>query len=122
MTDDRQRREGRGRKAESLAAFALRLKGYRVLARRLRTPAGEIDLIVRRGATIAFVEVKARATRGAAASSVSTAQRRRIVRAAAHYIAANPGFGALTHRFDAVLIVPRRWPIHVINAWSESGE
>jgi len=61
MTDDRRRREGWGRKAESLAAFALRLKGYRVLARRLRTPAGEIDLIVRRGATIAFVEVKARA-------------------------------------------------------------
>ena len=48
MTDDRRRREGWGRKAESLAAFALRLKGYRVLARRLRTPAGEIDLIVRR--------------------------------------------------------------------------
>ena len=79
MTDDRRRREGWGRKAESLAAFALRLKGYRVLARRLRTPAGEIDLIVRRGATIAFVEVKARATRGAVASSVSIAQRRRII-------------------------------------------
>jgi putative endonuclease len=107
MTDDRRRREGWGRKAESLAAFALRLKGYRVLAHRRRTPAGEIDLIVRRGA---------------AASSVSTAQRRRIVRAATHYIAANPGFGALTQRFDAVLIVPRRWPIHIINAWSESDD
>ena len=64
MTDDRRRREGWGRKAESLAAFALRLKGYRVLAHRRRTPAGEIDLIVRRGA---------------AASSVSIAQRRRII-------------------------------------------
>jgi hypothetical protein len=85
MTDDRRRREGWGRKAESLAAFALRLKGYRVLAGRLRTPAGEIDLIVRRGATIAFVEVKARATRGRPParfrlpSGAASSARRRII-------------------------------------------
>jgi putative endonuclease len=58
----RQSAERGGRRAESLAAWWLRLKGWRILARRVRTPVGEIDLVARRGRTIAFVEVKARAT------------------------------------------------------------
>jgi len=104
------------------AAWALRLKGYRIVARRVRTPAGEIDLVACRGDTVAFVEVKARQTLAQAAGSVSPGQRRRIVRAAAHYIAANPDLAALTQRFDAVLVVPRKWPHHVISAWRESGD
>jgi putative endonuclease len=107
---------------ETRAAIALRLKGYRVLASRVRTPAGEVDLVVRRGSVVAFVEAKARKTRERAADSISPTQRRRIVRAAAHYIAANPGLANLTQRFDAVLVEPRRWPHHIISAWTESGD
>lgn len=121
-TDERRAREKRGRSAETFAALALRLKGYRIAARRVRTPAGEIDLVVRRGSVVAFVEVKARPTLARAAESVSTAQRRRIVRAAAHYIAANPALAGQIQRFDAVLVAPRKWPHHVINAWRESGD
>lgn len=120
--DRRRAREHLGRRAEARAAFALRLKGYRVLDRRVRTPSGEIDLIVCRGAVVAFVEVKARQTRAQAAESISLTQRRRIVRAAAHYISANPRLAPLTQRFDAVLVEPRKWPHHIINAWSESGD
>ena len=118
----RRNRERRGRRAESLAALALRLKGYGVLARRLRTPSGEIDLVVRRGGTVAFVEVKARPAFAAAAEAISHRQKQRIARAAAHYLAANPRFAGLTHRFDVVLVAPRRWPRHIIDAWRESGD
>ncbi len=121
-TDTRRTREKRGRQAEALAALALRLKGYRILDRRIRTPAGEIDLVARRGMVVAFVEVKARQTHGRAAESITPAQRRRIVRAAANYIAANPRLAPLTQRFDAILVEPRRWPHHIINAWTESGD
>lgn len=121
-TDDRRAREKRGRTAEALAALALRLKGYRIAARRVRTPAGEIDLVARRGNVVAFVEVKARASHAQAAEALSAPQRRRIVRAAAHYIAANPGLAGMTQRFDAVLVAPRKWPQHVISAWRESGD
>jgi putative endonuclease len=119
-TSERRQHEKQGRAAETRAAWALRLKGYRVVARRVRTPAGEIDLVARRGDVVAFVEVKARATYAQAAGSVSPGQRRRIVRAAAHYIAANPHVAGMTQRFDAVLVMPRKWPHHVISAWHES--
>lgn len=122
IPNERRLRERRGRTAEMRAAWALRLKGYRIVARRVRTPAGEIDLVACRGDMVAFVEVKARQTLAQAAGSVSPGQRRRIVRAAAHYIAANPDLAALTQRFDAVLVVPRKWPHHVISAWRESGD
>jgi len=108
--------------AERRAAWALRLKGYRIVARRVRTPAGEIDLVARCGDVVAFVEVKARPTYANAVGSVSAGQRRRIVRAAAHYIAANPHLAALTQRFDAMLVVSRKWPHYVISAWRESGD
>lgn len=120
--DRRRANERLGRMAESRAALALRLKGYRVLDRRVRTPAGEVDLVIRRGGVVAFVEVKARHTRSLAAESISPSQRRRIIRAAAHYISAHPQLASLTQRFDAVLIEPRKWPHHIINAWTESGD
>jgi putative endonuclease len=119
---ERRARERRGRRAETRAAIALRLKAYRILDARVRTPAGEVDLVVRRGRVVAFVEVKARQTREGAADSISPTQRRRIVRAAAQYIAAHPALAEMTHRFDAVLVEPRRWPHHIINAWTESGD
>ncbi|PTW63232.1 putative endonuclease [Breoghania corrubedonensis] len=106
-----------GLAAETRAALWLRLKGYRILARRHKTPVGEIDLIARRGRTVAFVEVKARANRDAALEAITPQARRRIVEAAHLWLAKNPGAMNATLRFDAVLIVPRQLPRHLANAW-----
>ncbi len=113
----RQESERRGRRAETSAALFLRLKGYAVLARRYRCPAGEIDLIVRRGRVVAAVEVKARARLDDAAFSISTHQRGRIARAAEHFLAANPRYSDHIFRFDAMLVAPGRLPRHVPDAW-----
>ena len=64
---NRQAAEKRGRGAETLACWYLRLHGWRILARRARVPGGEVDIVARRGRTLAFVEVKARASEDAAA-------------------------------------------------------
>ena len=109
--------ERRGRFAEAAALLLLALKGYRVLGRRVRTPFGEIDLVVRRGRVLAFVEVKARDELAKAAEAVSLRQRRRIVRAAAWWLARRPAFGDHLLRFDAVLVAPRRWPRHLPGAF-----
>ncbi len=106
-----------GRLAEWACAAMLRLKGYRILARRLKTPVGEIDLVARRGGTIAFVEVKARAELATAAASISGAQRRRIVRAAAAFLQARPGLDRLDCRFDVMLVRPWHPPVHLSDAW-----
>jgi putative endonuclease len=121
-TGDRRERERRGRGAETIAALFLRLKGYRIVARRVRTPAGEIDLVARRRGVVAFVEVKARQTEVEAAQSISRRQRARIVRAAGHFLAARPDLAGGTARFDAVLVSPRRLPRHLISAWTESAD
>ncbi len=84
----------RGRTAETVAVAWLRLRGYRILARGLRTPVGEIDIIARRGGTLAVVEVKSRASLAAAAAAVSAHQRRRIVRALQWYLAGKPARNA----------------------------
>ena len=116
MTASRRQREQGGRRAETIAAWWLRLKGWTILARRLRIPLGEIDIVARRGRTVAFVEVKARATAAEAALALDEHRLRRVAAAA----------GALTHRFaregddvriDAVFIVPRRLPRHMANVW-----
>ncbi len=120
--DEKRRRERRGRTAETIAAAFLRLKGYRIVARRVRTPAGEIDLVALRRGTVVFVEVKARETEAEAARSLSRRQRTRIVRAAAHFLAAHPEHAAATARFDAVFVAAGRWPRHVISAWTESAD
>ena len=112
----RQRAERGGRRAETLAAWWLRLKGWRILARRARTPVGEIDLVARRGRTLAFVEVKTRATDADARLALDDWRLRRVARAAEALAAryARPGD---TIRIDAVFIVPRRWPRHAENVW-----
>lgn len=107
----------RGRHGETLAAWWLRFKGYRILARDFRVPVGEIDLIARRGATLAFVEVKARASLDAAAQAISARQRRRIERAALAYLQRHPGLAGFEVRFDAVLVEPGRLPRHLPDAW-----
>jgi putative endonuclease len=110
----RQRAEKAGRWAEHAAALWLFCKGYRLVARRVRTPVGEIDLIMARGRTLAFVEVKRRADAADALAAVLPAQRRRIERAAQWYLARHPAAAA---RFDVVAISPWRWPRHLPNAW-----
>ena len=111
---------GLGHRAEALAALMLRCKGYRILARRFVSPAGEIDLVVKRGKLVAFVEVKARASLDAAAESVRHAQRARIVRAAEAFLARRPDLMNHDMRFDAVLIAPGRLPRHLISAFDAS--
>lgn len=106
-----------GLKAEGRAALWLRLKGYRILARRYRTPRGEIDLIARRGDTVAIVEVKARENYDVALEAITPANRRRIVEAAYLWLSRNPRFSNATLRFDAVLVCPRKWPHHLANAF-----
>jgi putative endonuclease len=109
--------ERHGHRSEAIAAWWLRLKLYRIVARRYRTAAGEIDLIVRRGRTLAFVEVKARASLRVAAEAVSPRQQHRITRAAGQFLAARPDLAGLDQRFDALLIVRRIWPRHIPDAW-----
>ena len=105
-----------GRLAEHLAALMLIVKGYRILARRYRTPVGEIDLIARRGRLIAMVEVKAR--RGApAAETLGGHQRQRIERAAESYVGSHPGSETYDLRFDLVMLGPGLWPRHLPGAW-----
>ena len=115
----RKRAEGRGRRAETLSAWLLRVKGYRILARRFRTPAGELDIVARRGRIIAFVEVKARADFEAAILSITPHQQARIMRAALLFVASRPGLVDLNMRFDVMLAAPWRLPVHMRNAWTE---
>ena len=113
---NREAAEKRGRGAETLACWYLRLLGWRILARRARVPGGEVDIIARRGRTLAFVEVKARATAEAAAMSLDAWRLRRVVvaaeRLAPRYL--KPGDDL---RIDAVFVVPGRLPHHLPNIW-----
>lgn len=111
--DSRRARERDGRRAESVAAFYLRAKGYRVLARRVRTAVGEIDLIVRKGKTLVFVEVKARATLDRAIFALHPSALRRI-EAASRVLAPHFAGDCTTTRIDAVLVRPWALPVHMI--------
>ncbi len=110
-----------GLKAETMAAWWLRAKGYRILARRWKSSAGEIDLVARRGGTIAFVEVKARATRDAAIEAVGPAAQRRILRAADIWLSRNPAFVDKVLRFDIIAIAPGHPPLHLISAFEATA-
>jgi putative endonuclease len=106
--------EKRGRRSEAFAALLLVCKGYRILGRRVKTHAGEIDLIAKSlTGTICFVEVKARPAPGLAAEAVSARQRGRIVRAAGLYLAGRPA----TARFDVITVIPGHLPRHWKDAW-----
>lgn len=112
---------GRGLSAETWALLALMLKGYRPLARRFAASGGEIDLIVRRGRTVAFVEVKARTTFDAAAIAIDARKRARLSRAARAWLGRHPLPSDTTLRADAVFVSPRRWPRHLPNAFEIEG-
>jgi len=114
----RRRAERYGRLAESVAALFLQAKGYRVLARRYKTPLGEIDLVVRRGRAIAFVEVKARADGTSALAAITPYQRTRSARAALAWLMRHPEAADYDLRFDVVLVRTLAPPRHIANAWN----
>ena len=111
--------ERRGHDSETIAALWLRLKGYRILERRLKTHAGEIDLIAAAPfGPVCFIEVKARGAGSlAAAESVGSVQLTRIARAATLYLAGRPHLSRRGSRFDIVAIAPRAWPVHHRDVW-----
>jgi putative endonuclease len=113
---NRQQAEKRGRGAETLACWHLRLRGWQILARRARVPGGEVDIVARRGRTLAFVEVKARATEDAAASALDHYRLRRVA-VAAERLAPRFMRDGDDVRIDAMFIVPGRWPRHLPNVW-----
>ena len=106
-----------GLSAESRAAAYLIVKGYRIVARRYRTPVGEIDIVARRRGVLVFVEVKARNTLDDAAEAVTDRGKRRIVAAAETWLSQNPDDANGDIRFDAVLVAPRRMPRHIMAAF-----
>ncbi len=108
--------ERKGRKGERLAALWLRLTGWRILARRIKTPRGEVDLIARRGRTVAFIEVKWRA-RAQDLGHAIDAHRLRRVAAAAEALAPRYARSGEDMRIDVILIAPRKWPRRIANAW-----
>jgi putative endonuclease len=120
-TERRRAAEDRGGRAETVAAWYLRLKGYRILSRRYKTPAGEIDLIARRGRTIVFVEVKQRPDDTAALDAVTATSRKRIARAAGLWLSRHPAAVGLDQRFDVVLTLPRRLPRHLVSVFGADG-
>jgi putative endonuclease len=109
-----------GLSAETRAAAYLMAKGYRILAKRFRTPYGEIDLVARKRNLLAFVEVKARASLDEAAYAVTPRQQARIIDAAQAWLMTHPEHAEFELRFDAMLIAPRRLPRHLLAAFDAS--
>lgn len=116
MSASRAEAERRGRRGETLAAWWLRLQGWRVLARRQKIGAGEVDLVVRRGRMVAFVEVKWRADAAGLDTAIDAYRLRRVARAAEALAPkfVRPGDDM---RIDVVLIAPGQWPRRIDNAW-----
>lgn len=106
-----------GLRAETVAALWLLLKGYRVIARRVRMPAGEIDIVARRGDLVIAVEVKARASVDAAVAAVSRRQRLRVARGLEGFLGRHPELARLGRRFDLIAVLPWRLPVHLADVW-----
>lgn len=113
---ERLSRYRRGRISELVAATALMAKGYRILARRVRTPYGEVDLIAVRGRRIAFVEVKRRATRLECEAALTPRQAGRIARAAEFWLSRHARYRDYERGLDAVFVTPSRLPMHLPQA------
>jgi putative endonuclease len=112
--------EGFGRRGEWWAALYLRLQLYTIVARRVRTPVGEIDLIVERFGVTAFIEVKSRASVLAEGEALLAVNQRRVVRAAQYYLTRHPELAATPLRFDVIFLAPFAWPRHVKGAFDAS--
>jgi putative endonuclease len=109
-----------GLSAEARAAALLMAKGYRILAKRFKTPYGEIDIVAKKRNLIAFIEVKARGGLDEAAYAVTPRQQARIIDAAGVWLMAHPEHAEFDLRFDAILIAPRRLPRHLLAAFDAS--
>jgi putative endonuclease len=114
---ERQARYQRGRTSEWLASVALLARGYRILERRYRSPVGEIDIVARRGRRLAFVEVKRRPSWAEAETALSLRQAERIMRAAEHWLQRHAALADCDIGLDVILLVPRRLPRHVQDAY-----
>jgi putative endonuclease len=112
----RRRSERHGRLAEWIAAAVLIVRGYRILAMRQRTPAGEIDLIGRRGSRLAFVEVKWRGDAGTLDHAIGPRQAARVARAAEHWVWRQPDLRGCEIGLDCILLAPGRLPRYIANA------
>jgi putative endonuclease len=117
VSEKRVRAYRRGVFAETVAALLLRVRGHRILARRYKTPVGEIDLVALRGRRLAFVEVKQRARFEDAGWALPSRARRRIVRAAQYWLSGHPDFAGYDIAFDVVLAAPWTWPRYIANAF-----
>ncbi|MDH3660872.1 MAG: YraN family protein [Alphaproteobacteria bacterium] len=113
----RKEAERRGRFSERLAAWSCRVRGFRVLAERYRTPFGEIDLVLRRRGLLIFAEVKARETFDEALHALRPPQQQRLAQAAAIYLRDHPIHDACAIRFDLIAVRPWRWPRQIGDAW-----
>lgn len=120
--DKRSRRARRsglaGHRAEWLAILWLSAKGYRLLERRYGGKGGEIDLVMKRGRTVAFVEVKARGELDAAMLAITPEKRRLVERRVRHWLSRNPWASGHYLRADAVFLAPWRRPRHVPAAFA----
>ena len=116
MSAQRQHAERQGRKAEAMAAWFLRLQGWRILDRRVKTPRGEVDLVARRWRTVNFVEVKWRSTKAGLDTAIDEPRLRRTAQAA-EAIAARYVKAGDCQRIDVLLLAPGCWPRHIVNAW-----
>jgi putative endonuclease len=108
--------EKRGRQGEAMAAWFLRLQGWRIVGERVKTPRGEVDLIARRGKTVAFVEVKMRSKALDLASAIDAYRLRRVA-AAAEILLPKYGKDTENMQIDVILVAPWRWPHHLRNVW-----
>ena len=113
--------EGSGRRGEFWAALFLQMQLYRIIARRVKTPVGEIDLIVRRGGITVFVEVKARSFSHQEAEALMAVNKRRIIRAAQLWLTRKPDLVDTPMRFDVIFLAPFAWPRHIVNAFDTAG-
>ena len=111
------KRYQKGVRAEKVAAWALRLRGWRIIAMRFKTPLGEIDLIAKRGRQLCFVEVKARRTHAEAAEAIHSENQQRVVRAAQWFVSAHPNYADCNLRFDACLVPWYYWPTFIPHAF-----
>ncbi|MFN4134939.1 MAG: YraN family protein [Novosphingobium meiothermophilum] len=113
---NRARSERQGRRAEAFAAWWLRLHGWRILARRVKLKAGEVDIVARKGRTVAFVEVKWRRDARGLDDAIDAHRLRRVARAA-EALASRHARAGDDLRIDVILLAPWRWPRHMANVW-----
>ncbi|NNE57531.1 MAG: YraN family protein [Hellea sp.] len=115
--NERLKREKLGRRAETLAAFYLRLKGYTIVARRFKTPSGEIDIIAARRDLVIMIEVKAREHLQIARESISMKSRKRVETAARQFLSRQARYQNYGIRFDAIFVIKGRKIVHEKDFW-----